>query len=98
MCAGKAELDAAAEVALEAFHQCPNLATIVQALQAGGLATLAATCVMTPGVPVQPMLAKITEGVPDCVEQLGGGAFLAEFKYDGVRAQIHVFSSGEVRD
>ena len=33
------------------------------------------------------MLASITEGVPDALRQLQGQAFLAEFKYDGIRAQ-----------
>ena len=33
------------------------------------------------------MLASITEGVPDALKQLQGQPFLAEFKYDGIRAQ-----------
>lgn len=36
------------------------------------------------------MLASITEGVPDALKQLGaeeGLPFLAEYKYDGIRAQ-----------
>ena len=39
------------------------------------------------GVPLKPMLASITEGVPDALKQLQGQWFLAEFKYDGIRAQ-----------
>lgn len=37
------------------------------------------------------MLASITEGVPDALHQLGvedGVPFLAEYKYDGIRAQV----------
>ena len=34
------------------------------------------------------MLAKITEGVPDTLRQLQNQAVLAEFKYDGIRAQV----------
>lgn len=37
------------------------------------------------------MLASITEGVPDALKQLGvedGLPFLAEYKYDGIRAQV----------
>lgn len=44
------------------------------------------------------MLAKICEGIPDAIAQLRdhGGRFLAEFKYDGVRAQIHLLEDGSV--
>lgn len=45
------------------------------------------------------MLAKICEGIPDAIAQLRdtGGRFLAEFKYDGVRAQVHLLDDGTVR-
>ena len=41
------------------------------------------------------MLASITEGVPDALKQLGaeeGLPFLAEYKYDGIRAQVRLSS------
>ncbi len=54
-------------------------------------------CGLTPGVPLKPMLAKICEGVADGLRQLGPGApLLAEYKYDGVRAQIHLLPDGRV--
>ena len=34
------------------------------------------------------MLAKICEGIPDALRQLEGVAVLAEYKYDGQRAQV----------
>lgn len=40
------------------------------------------------GVPLKPMLASITEGVGDAIQQLQGQHFLAEYKYDGIRAQV----------
>lgn len=45
------------------------------------------------------MLAKICEGIPDALAQLGGtdSSFLAEYKYDGQRAQIHMLPDGQVR-
>ena len=43
------------------------------------------------------MLAKITEGIPDALKQLKGQAFLAEYKYDGQRAQIHLLPDRSVR-
>ena len=46
------------------------------------------------------MLASITEGVPDALKQLGaedGLPFLAEYKYDGIRAQVCALSSQPYR-
>ena len=45
------------------------------------------------------MLAKICEGIPDALAQLKdkGATFLAEYKYDGQRAQIHLLPDGSVR-
>lgn len=48
------------------------------------------------GVPLKPMLAKICEGIPDALRQLKGD-FLAEFKYDGMRSQIHLLPNGSVK-
>jgi hypothetical protein len=55
-------------------------------------------CAVAAGVPLKPMLAKICEGIPDAIAQLRdhGGRFLAEFKYDGVRAQIHLLPDSTV--
>lgn len=55
-----------------------------------------AACSAT-GVPLKPMLAKISEGVPDAIKQLKGEPFLAEYKYDGTRAQIHLLSDNSVK-
>jgi DNA ligase-1 len=52
---------------------------------------------MAPGVPVKPMLARICEGLPDGLRLLGPGPFLAEYKYDGQRAQVHLLPGGQVR-
>lgn len=52
---------------------------------------------MHTGVPLKPMLAKITEGIPDALRQMGTTPFLAEHKYDGQRAQIHLLTGGEVK-
>lgn len=49
------------------------------------------------GVPLKPMLAKISEGIPDAIKQLRGAPFLAEYKYDGTRAQIHLLPDNSVK-
>ena len=43
------------------------------------------------------MLAKISEGIPDAIKQLKGEPFLAEYKYDGTRAQIHLLPDTSVK-
>jgi len=48
------------------------------------------------GIPLKPMLAKICEGIPDALRQLQG-SFLAEFKYDGQRSQIHLLPDNSVK-
>jgi hypothetical protein len=45
----KAEQDAAAKAALEAFHLCPNLEILVPALLEGGPGELQRRCSLTPG-------------------------------------------------
>ncbi|KAH7616567.1 putative DNA ligase 6 [Nannochloris sp. 'desiccata'] len=86
----KAQLDAAATAAIAAFHVCPNLDLLIEAMHAGPMQTLEERCRLTPGVPIKPMLAKISSGIADAVTQLKGAPFVAEYKYDGVRAQIHL--------
>jgi hypothetical protein len=48
----KAEQDAAAKAALEAFHLCPNLEILVPALLEGGPGELQRRCSLTPGADV----------------------------------------------
>lgn len=92
----KPELTAAADAATEAFHSCPSLTEVAQALLKGGVEQLKQVGAAI-GVPLKPMLAKITTGIDDCVEQITGNPALIEYKYDGQRAQIHVSAVGEVR-
>lgn len=89
----KAQLDAASTAAIGAFHVCPNLDLLIDAMHAGPMHTLEDRVRLTPGVPIKPMLAKISQGIADAIAQLKGAPFVAEYKYDGVRAQIHLSAS-----
>ena len=93
----------AAAAVQRAYSLCPSVDVLVPALVAGGVPEAVRVCTMRPFTPVKPMLASITAGAADAVarickreedeEDLGshtGKTFLAEYKYDGVRAQIHV--------
>ncbi|ABU82122.1 ATP-dependent DNA ligase [Ignicoccus hospitalis] len=48
-----------------------------------------------PGVPVRPMLAERLNDPKEILKKLGGKG-LAEYKYDGERAQIHLLPDGKV--
>jgi DNA ligase-1 len=55
----------------------------------GGLEGMQRACGPAVGVPVHPMLGKITRSLGEVLTALEGKEFQAEFKYDGCRAQIH---------
>ncbi len=48
-----------------------------------------------PGIPIRPMLAERLHDPVEILRKLGGKG-LAEYKYDGERAQIHLLSNGKV--
>jgi DNA ligase-1 len=50
---------------------------------------LSDVCHLTVGVPVKPMLAKPSSGIDDVLKTMDKKQFTCEFKYDGIRAQIH---------
>ena len=85
-----------------AYALCPDLDLLVPPLLAEGVAGAVREGRLRPGTPVKPMLASITTGVADAAAKIRGAddageaepAFLAEYKYDGVRAQIHLFREG----
>ncbi|PSC70071.1 DNA ligase [Micractinium conductrix] len=86
----KAQLDAAAAAATAAFHVCPNMPQLINCLLDHPPEEWQVRCPLMPGVPIKPMLAKPCEGTPDALRQLKGAPFVAEWKYDGVRAQVHL--------
>ncbi|CBZ49835.1 DNA ligase (Polydeoxyribonucleotide synthase [ATP])(Lig(Tk)), related [Neospora caninum Liverpool] len=74
-----------------ALCEVPNVEIVVAHLLRGADAdALAALCVATPGIPLQPMLARPTRGFEEVVERLKHTEFTCEFKYDGERIQLHL--------
>lgn len=66
---------------------------------ASGPSRLGEMCQLKPGVPIKPMLAKAADGVDDVLRTMAGaGALLAEYKYDGQRAQVHLLEGGQARE
>ncbi|PPD67503.1 hypothetical protein GOBAR_DD35620 [Gossypium barbadense] len=81
----------------EAYNVLPNLDLLVPSLMKEGIAFSSSTLSMVPGIPIKPMLAKITNGVPEVLKLFQNKAFTCEYKYDGQRVQIHKLANGAVR-
>ena len=86
----QSDLAEATETLKQVVSECPSYDLIVPALLRFPLAQLHAHCHLTPGIPVQPMLAKPTKGISEVLDRLQGREFTCEYKYDGERAQVGV--------
>lgn len=93
----KQQFQALSTVVLEAYNVLPNLDLLIPSLMDNGINFSSTTLSMVPGIPIKPMLAKITNGIPQVLKLLSCKAFTCEYKYDGQRAQIHKLSDGSVR-
>jgi len=78
-----------------AYHVYPDLGYIARLLATRGSQALKEIKI-TPGIPVQPMLAERLSSASEILTKLGGVA-LCEYKYDGERAQIHKLSDGRIK-
>ncbi|GFQ01891.1 DNA ligase 1 [Phtheirospermum japonicum] len=82
---------------VEAYNILPNLDLLIPSLMEKGIDFSASTLSMVPGVPIKPMLAKITNGAPQVLKIFQDRAFTCEYKYEGQRAQIHRLPDGSIR-
>ncbi|XP_053991130.1 DNA ligase 1-like [Hylaeus volcanicus] len=88
------EMEAAVRTA---FSQASNIEFVIKNLFKGEKPDqLKDSCVVQPGIPVQPMLAKPTKGLEEIFSRFSNCEFTCEYKYDGERAQIHLKSDGDV--
>ncbi|KHG17105.1 hypothetical protein F383_21615 [Gossypium arboreum] len=93
----KEKLQELSTAVTEAYNVLPNLDLLVPSLMKEGIAFSSSTLSMVPGIPIKPMLAKITNGVPEVLKLFQNKAFTCEYKYDGQRVQIHKLANGAVR-
>jgi DNA ligase-1 len=77
-----------------AYNICCDLGLVAETLAAGGLEAVAAMQVR-PGNPVRAMLAQRLSSAQEILAKLGGSC-AAEYKYDGVRVQVHRTADGEL--
>ncbi|CAG8446483.1 14397_t:CDS:2 [Funneliformis mosseae] len=85
-----AKLKAAEKLLKECYAQFPNYNGIVRFLLEYPIEKLLDVCYLTVGVPLKPMLGKITRDLGQVFKNLEGRSFNCEYKYDGQRAQIHM--------
>ncbi len=72
-------------------HQHPNYRLIIKGLQEskGDTTYVFKHCHLTPGIPCKPMLAKPTKDIRIIFTRFENKQFTCEYKYDGLRGQIH---------
>ncbi|KAK3001743.1 hypothetical protein RJ639_020275, partial [Escallonia herrerae] len=81
---------------VEAYNVVPNLDLLVPSLMDKRI-RFSSTLPMVPGIPIKPMLAKVTNGIPQVLKLFQNKSLTCEYKYDGQRAQIHQLADGSVR-
>ncbi|KAG6888092.1 hypothetical protein C0992_009631 [Termitomyces sp. T32_za158] len=77
------------------YVQHPNYEDIVMALLQGGLDSLEEKVRLTIGIPLHPTLGSPTRSLEEVYDVCQTRPFVAEFKYDGQRAQIHGSREGD---
>jgi len=84
------------ELVKQVYSTCPSYQKLIECLMIHGLEGLDKHVGFTPGIPIQPMLAKPTTGISEILQKFDGIPFTCEFKYDGERSQIHVMDRNSV--
>ncbi|KAI4352147.1 hypothetical protein L6164_006427 [Bauhinia variegata] len=93
----KEKLQALSATVVEAYNILPSLDLLVPSVMEDGINFSASHLSMVPGIPIKPMLAKITNGITQALKLFERKAFTCEYKYDGQRAQIHKLEDGSIR-
>lgn len=92
LCAENLPLDVKLETSVaivkKAYSEVPSFDSLLDALLSAPLQEMHKACNLTPGIPVEPMLAKPTKSVLEVLKRLNGARFTCEYKYDGERAQV----------
>ncbi|XXG45927.1 hypothetical protein AAC387_Pa02g0886 [Persea americana] len=89
-------LEEAAKIIKQVYSVLPIYDKIVSTLLHDGIWKLPEKCTFTLGMPVRPMLAKPAIGVTEILDKFQDTEFTCEYKYDGVRAQVHYMDDGSV--
>lgn len=79
------------EIIKSAYNKHPDFDYLPKMLMEHGIEKLGNVCKITPGIPIKPMLAHPHKNLTKAFSKFENSSFLAEFKYDGERVQIHHF-------
>ncbi|AMD22043.1 HGL297Wp [Eremothecium sinecaudum] len=91
------EVESAEQKIRDAFCQVPNYEIVINSALDHGIMNLDQHCVLKPGIPLKPMLAKPTKSVTEVLDRFQNQRFTCEYKYDGERAQVHLLPDGSMR-
>ena len=90
-------MEGAVWIVKKAYSEVPSYDALINAALKVPLELLHKSCVLTPGIPVSPMLAKPTKSIQEVLKRLNGQKFTCEYKYDGERAQVHLLPDGTTK-
>ena len=77
--------------------QFPDHGTVISSLMSThSLPKTGEICKLTPGIPCKPMLAKPTKSLAQVFSRFDNRKFTCEYKYDGLRGQIHYDKEREI--
>ncbi|KAJ2077291.1 ATP-dependent DNA ligase Cdc17 [Coemansia sp. RSA 988] len=85
----------ASENLKQVLSEFPIYANVIDSIYEHGISNVANHCMLTPTLPVKPMLAKIEKAADDILRRFEGKPFTCEYKYDGERSQIHYVRKGD---
>ena len=85
----------------KAINECPDYGKVIADLlrysPGDDINLIFKDCKITPGTPVKPMLAQPTKGINEILKRFTDIEFTCEYKYDGMRAQIHILSDRTIK-
>ncbi|KAJ1848423.1 ATP-dependent DNA ligase Cdc17, partial [Coemansia sp. RSA 2708] len=73
----------------QVLSEFPIYENVIESIYEHGISEIGNHCMLTPTLPVKPMLAKIEKAADDILRRFEGRPFTCEYKYDGERSQIH---------
>lgn len=93
--------DAFEDIVTKAINECPDydkvIGTLLKYSPGDNIKNTLNQCRIYPGTPVKPMLAQPTKGIQEILKRFTDIEFTCEYKYDGMRAQIHVLSDRSIK-
>ena len=85
----------------KAINECPDYDKIINSLlkysPGSDISVVLKECCITPGTPIKPMLAQPTKGIQEILKRFNEIEFTCEYKYDGMRAQIHILKDRSIK-